>query len=109
MDEVTILATILGMAAVTLLVRVGPLALLGGRRLPSLVEASLKHLPIAVLAAMVVQLLAVREGRLQVALNDVTLWAALPTFAVAIWTRNLFATLAAGMGTVALARLAGLG
>lgn len=99
------LVTILGMSAVTLLLKGTPLALLGGRKLPRGVEAALKHLPVAVLSGMVVQLILVENGELSIRLGAVTTWAALPTLAVAFWTRNLFATIAVGMGFVAVVRL----
>lgn len=105
MGEVAILVAILGMSAVTLLIKITPLVLLGGRKLPQGVEDALKHLPVAVLAAMVVQLLLVKDGVLAFRIDDATVWAALPTLAAAILTRNLFAAIGAGMGFVAVFRL----
>ncbi len=105
MDEITILITILGMSAVTLLFKSAPLALLGNRRLPRVVEDALKHLPVAVLSGMVVQLIMTDEGQLAIDPSAVTLWAALPTLLVAALTRNLFWTIGVGMGFVAAVRL----
>lgn len=107
MGEVAVLITIMGMSAVTLLIKVAPLTLLGSRKLPRLIEDSLKHLPVAVLAGMTVQLILVENGELNIRLDAVTTWAALPTVLAAIWTRNLFVTIAVGMGFVALVRLIG--
>jgi branched-subunit amino acid transport protein len=105
MGEVAILLTILGMSAVTLLIKAGPLAILGSRKLPRLVEDGLKHLPVAVLSGMVVQLVMVKNGTLSFSIDDVTIWAALPTLAAAVLTRNLFVTIAVGMGFVVVVRL----
>ena len=105
MGEVAILVTIMGMSAVTLLIKAAPLALLGSRKLPRVVEDGLKHLPVAVLSCMVVQLILVENGELNIRLDAVTTWAALPTLLVAVWTRNLFVTIAVGMGFVAAVRL----
>jgi len=105
MGEVAILFTILGMSAVTLLIKVGPLAILGSRKLPRLVEDGLKHLPVAVLSGMVVQLVMVKDGALTFSIDDVTVWAVLPTLVIAALTRNLFVTIAVGMGFVVIVRL----
>jgi branched-subunit amino acid transport protein len=107
MDEITILLTILGMSAVTLLIKVAPLAILGSRKLPRVVEDGLKHIPVAVLSGMVVQLVMVKNGALSFSIDDVTIWAALPTLAAAALTRNLFVTIAVGMGFVVVVRLIG--
>ncbi|MDA0369563.1 MAG: AzlD domain-containing protein [Proteobacteria bacterium] len=105
MGEVTILVTILGMSAVTLLIKMSPLVLLGNRKLPRGVEDIMKHLPVAVLSAMVVQLLMVKDGALNLTFDDALVWAALPTVVTAVVTRNLFASIAVGMGFVAVVRL----
>ncbi|NQV79501.1 MAG: AzlD domain-containing protein [Alphaproteobacteria bacterium] len=105
MGEVAILVTILGMSAVTLLIKVSPLVLLGSRKLPRGVEDALKYLPVAVLSAMVVQLLMVKDGALNLTFDDAMVWAAVPTLVTAIVTRNLFASIAVGMGFVAVVRL----
>ena len=107
MGEITILLTILGMSAVTLLIKAAPLAILGSRKLPRVVEDGLKHLPVAVLSGMVVQLVMVKNGALSFSIDDVTIWAALPTLASAALTRNLFVTIAVGMGFVVGMRLIG--
>jgi branched-subunit amino acid transport protein len=46
-----------------------------------------------------------KNGALGFSSHDVTWWALLPTIAVAILTRNIFATIVVGMGLVAGARL----
>jgi len=105
MGEVAMLVTILGMSAVTIFLKGAPLALLGSRKLPRIVEDALKHLPVAVLSGMVVQLVMTQEGALAIDLGDETLWAVLPTVLVAALTRNLFVTIGVGMGFVVVARL----
>ena len=107
MGEVTILLTILGMSAVTLLIKAAPLAILGSRKLPRVVEGGLKHLPVAVLSGMVVQLVLVKNGTLSFSIDEVTIWAVLPTLVAAALTRNLFVTIAVGMGFVVVVRLFG--
>ena len=57
------------------------------------------------MCALTVHMVAVRDGAVQLSLGDVTLWALVPTAAVAVMTRSTFLTVAVGMGAVAGARL----
>ena len=105
MDQTTIFLTILGMAVVTYLPRVIPLLVLTGRRLPDVVIAWLGYVPPAVLAAMLLPSLVVSDGQLAIDVGNLFLWAALPTFAAAILTRNLFVPVLVGMAVVIIGRL----
>jgi branched-subunit amino acid transport protein len=68
------------------------------------VHDALRHLPIAVLAAMTVQLIAVKDGEPFLTLDNLPLLVALPTIAIGLWTRNLFVTIAFGVGGLAVVR-----
>ena len=105
MDQKTILLTIVGMAAVTYLPRLLPMWALSSRQLPSQLVAWLQHVPVAVLSAMLLPALLVQAGQVDFHFDNIFLWASLPTFAVAIRTRSLFATVIVGAATVAFARL----
>ena len=105
MDEKTVFLTILGMAAVTYLPRVFPLLALSGKKLPDVVVAWLRYVPPAVLAALLLPSLILQDGRIAINADNLFFWAALPTFAVAILTRNLFVPVLVGMAVVVLARL----
>lgn len=107
MDQKTILLTIIGMAVVTYLPRVIPLLALTGRRLPDVVISWLGYVPPAVLAAMLLPSLLVVDGRVALDAGNLLLWAALPTFAAAILTRNLFVPVLVGMAVVTVGRLLG--
>lgn len=107
MDQKTILLTIIGMAVVTYLPRVIPLLALTGRRLPDVVISWLGYVPPAVLAAMLLPSLLVVDGRVALDAGNLLLWAALPTFAAAILTRNLFVPVLVGMAVVIVGRLLG--
>ena len=104
MDQTTTFLTILAMGAVSMALKLAPVVFLPGRRLPSWLELSLRHLPVAVLSAMTVQLLAVVDGGVDLQLGNVALWAALPTVIFAALTRSLFWTIAVGMTLVVAAR-----
>ncbi len=106
MDQKTIFLILLGMAAVTYLPRLLPVWLLSSRQLPPQLVTWLRHVPVAVLSVMLLPALLVPDDRLDLGLNNLFLWAAIPTFLVAIKTRSLFATVVVGAASVALARLA---
>jgi branched-subunit amino acid transport protein len=109
MDQTTIFITILGMSVVTFLPRLLPVWLLSSKKLPPLVIAWLRFVPVAVLAAMLWPSLMVQNGKLDFSATNLFLWAAMPTFLVAWRTRNLFGSVIVGMVVVALARYFGLG
>ncbi|GGG31531.1 hypothetical protein GCM10010964_19350 [Caldovatus sediminis] len=90
------LAVILGMAAVTYLCRAGGYVVLRAARPPRLVEAMLRHLPGPLFVAYVAPAMAAQ---------DLAAWmGAAAVVAVQAATRNLAASIAAGVATVALAR-----
>lgn len=91
------LLTILGMAAVTYAIRAGGMLL--ANRLPSdgFVARWMKHVPGAVLAALVAPAI-IRGGMAEVI-------AAAATALIYVATRNLFAAMAGGVLAVYLARL----
>ncbi|MEQ8246175.1 MAG: AzlD domain-containing protein [Alphaproteobacteria bacterium] len=101
MDPTTTLLTALAIGVAVVAIRTGPLLLLGGRKLPRTIEDGLRFLPAAAMCALTVHMVAVRDGALRFSLDDATVWALLPTAAVAVLTRSTFLTVAAGMGAVA--------
>lgn len=104
MDQQEIFLTILGMTAVTYLPRLLPGLLLSSRPLPGGFAAWLRYVPIAVLSAMLMPSLILDQGRPSLGLENLELWAAVPTVIVAVLTRSLFATVIAGMAVIAAAR-----
>ena len=105
MDEKLILMTIMGMAVVTYLPRVLPLFVLSGKKLPEWMISCLGFVPPAVLAAMLLPAIVLKEGKLNLSMDNLFLWAALPTFAAAVLTKNLFIPVVVGMLVLILARL----
>jgi branched-subunit amino acid transport protein len=97
---------ILLMAIVTFVPRVLPVLLLAKRSLPKPVILWLSYVPVAVLAALLAPALFVPAGQFDLALTvNPAFWVAIPTIGVAIFTRNLFATVLTGMALSALLRL----
>jgi branched-subunit amino acid transport protein len=107
MDQTTIFLTILGMGVVTYLPRLFPVLLLSSKKLPPLVVAWLRFIPVAVLAAMLLPSLVVKDAQIDFSRSNLFLWAAIPTFLVAWKTRSLFGSVIVGMLVVAAARFLG--
>jgi branched-subunit amino acid transport protein len=105
MEQDLVFLTLLGMLAVTYLPRALPVLALASRRLPPLAVAWLRQVPVAVLAAMLFPMLLVPEGRIDLGLDNLYLWAAVPAFLVAWKRRSFFATVLVGIVVVAVARL----
>jgi len=105
MDQKYVFLTILGMTAVTYLPRLLPAWFLSSRTLPPVVGDWLRQVPVAVLSAMLLPSLLLKDAHFDFGLDNLYLWAAFPTFLVAWLTRNLFATVFAGMAVVSIVRL----
>ncbi|MGI6307083.1 MAG: AzlD domain-containing protein [Dethiobacteria bacterium] len=101
-----IILIILLMALVTYLPRLLPILLLSRRKLPPRVKIWLSYIPVAVLASLLGPVLFMAEGRLTLhPVPNPYFWAALPSLAIALLTKNMFLTILAGMAGVALIRL----
>lgn len=109
MDQTLIFWTIVGMAVVTYLPRLLPTLFLSGKTLQPLIAAWLRLVPPAVLAAMLVPSLLVRDDHIELGFDNLFLWAALVAFPVAWKFKSLSATVLVGMGLVAAGRYFGVG
>lgn len=99
----------MGMMLFTYLPRLFPLLFLSGKSLPPLFVTWLRMIPPAVLSAMLIPSLLIRDGNFTVSLDNFYLVAAFVAFPVAWKTKSLFATVVTGMACVALGRYFGLG
>ncbi|MFP4033918.1 MAG: AzlD domain-containing protein [Desulfovermiculus sp.] len=104
MDQFKILMIIGGMMMVTYGPRLLPITFLSSRALAPWLVKWLQLIPAAVLAAMLLPALIVSDQRLDITLDNVFLWAALPTFALAKWAGSFVGAIVIGMAVVALAR-----
>ncbi|MCP4341729.1 MAG: AzlD domain-containing protein [Desulfobulbaceae bacterium] len=109
MDQTLIFWTIVGMAIVTYLPRLLPTLFLSGRTLRPVIASWLRLVPPAVLAAMLVPSLLVRDNSIELGFDNLFFWAALVAFPVAWKWNSLFATVLVGMGLVSLGRYLGFG
>ncbi len=102
-----IFCTICGMLAVTYIPRMLPLVALASRSMPHALTRWLGFIPTAVLAALLMPALVVKDGSLDLGWENVFVWVAVPTFVVAWKTRSFFGAIFTGMGLVAMARWLG--
>src|SRR5690554_47560 len=102
--EIRYLLMISGMLIVTYLPRVFPIALLTRMDIPEIVVHWLRFIPAAILAALLAPDILLLDGQLALSYHNTFLIAALPTFAVAIYRKNIFLTVITGMLTVAVLR-----
>ncbi len=105
MAETTILMTLVGMAVVTFLPRLIPAWFLRGRKLPPFLIAWLSYVPVAVLAALLLPSLLIEDNQINLSMNNLYLWAAIPAGLVAWKKKSLFGTVITGMVVVAVIRL----
>jgi len=93
-QEIVLIA---GMVAVTFAARYVPLALAGRLRLPRIVEAALRFVPVAVLTAITVPAVLMPQGTLQVQVGNPYLFGSLAAILAAWLTKRLLPTIAGGM------------
>lgn len=99
--ELTIWLLVFAVGAITYTARVSFIALFARRDMPPLLARALRHVPAAMLTAIVIPAVVFSEpGMLALAPSNAKLVAALVAAGVAWWTRNTLATLAAGMATL---------
>lgn len=99
---------IVGMAAATYLTRSGCLLLFSRCGVPSWLEKWLKHVPTAILTALIVPSLLLPRGTLDISAGNPYLWAGLAAGVTAFKTRNVLATMGFGMAVMFALRWFGL-
>jgi len=93
---------ITGMTLVTFIPRFLPMAILSKLEIPEIVIRWLKYIPAAILASLLAPGILMDDGRLALSLHNIYLLAALPTFLVAIYKKNIFLTVVVGMIAVVI-------
>ena len=86
------------MGLITFAIRVSFLVLPASTKLPDVFERALKYVAAAVLPALVIPDVLFRAPPIGWAFDPVRLIAASVAVGVALWTKNVLATLASGMG-----------
>ena len=99
--------TIVGMAVATYLTRAPMFLALARRPLPPRVRLWLRLVPLAVLPALAIPLIIVRDGRLAASLAHPPLWGAVVVFLLAARGVNLLVSVTCAVAVVALLRALG--
>ncbi len=100
--------TILAMGAVTFAIRLVPILALERAPIPPRLRQALAYVPVAVLSAIVLPELLLRDRQLDVSLGNPRLLAGMLAIVVAWRTRQVLPTIAAGMGALWLLQWIGL-
>ena len=96
---------IIAMAAVTFITRFSCIAVLNQKGLSSSLARWLKHIPTAILTALIVPALLLPQGKVDFSLQNHYLIAGIAAAAVAYKSKNIMITLAVGMGIMVALRL----
>lgn len=99
-----VLAIIIGCAIVTVIPRVLPLVLFSRIELPDWAIHWLKHIPVAVMAALLAQELLLSGDSFSLTDNKLELLACIPAFITAFITRSLLGTVIVGLLSMMLLR-----
>lgn len=99
----------IGMGIVTYLPRLLPTLFLSGRTLHPILVAWLRLVPPAVLSAMLVPSLLIRDEKVSLGWDNLFFWSAFIVFPIAWKSKSLSLTVLTGMALVALGRYLGVG
>jgi len=99
-SETTLWLTIAAVAVGTFLLRLSFIALWKWMPVPALLVRALHYVPSAVLAALVLPVLLRTGGSIDVTLDNLRLYAALPAALAAWYSRGMLLPLAVGMATL---------
>ncbi|HQA07598.1 MAG TPA: AzlD domain-containing protein [Syntrophomonadaceae bacterium] len=102
MSSEAIWLTIIGASLATLLPRILPVALFSGLEFPEILIKWLSYVAPAVLGALTAVSILAPEGQLYVSVNNMFIWAFIPTMLIAVKTRSLFWTLSVGIVVMAI-------
>lgn len=102
-----IILMIVGMAVVTFATRFSCVALFRQTGMPACLERWLKHIPNAILTALIVPALVLPQGQIDISVHNHYLLAGVVAAVVAYKSRNIVATLTLGMGVMLSLRLLG--
>jgi branched-subunit amino acid transport protein len=80
---------------------------LAGNKLPVPLAAWLRHVPPAVLAALLIPSILVQGEQITLEMDNLFFWAAIPTFIAAVLSKSLFLPVLIGMLVVILGRWLG--
>jgi branched-subunit amino acid transport protein len=101
MDDTSIWLMIIGVSIVSLTPRIFPVALFSRYEFPDVVKEWLSFVAPAVLGGLTAISVLAPQGVIDISIQNIYIWAFLPTIIAAVKTKNLFITLLVGIGTMA--------
>lgn len=102
MSETSIFIMIIGVSLASLLPRILPIALLSRVTFPPLLTRWLSYVAPAVLGALTALSVLAPKGTINISMDNIFIWAFIPTVYSAVKTRSLFITLIVGIISMAL-------
>lgn len=108
MTQDALLAAVGLSVLLTLLLKTMPVTLLRADSLPQMLRRWLDFVPAAVMAALVGPDIFFYDGKFDFSFSNLFLLVSIPTLLIAIFTKNYFVTIAAGIGMVIVARYFGV-
>lgn len=102
MSETSIWAIIIGVSVVSILPRVLPVALFSRYEFPGPLKRWLSFVAPAVLSSLTALSVLAPDGYIDISIQNMYIWAFIPTILTAIKTRSLFYSLLVGIVTMAL-------
>lgn len=93
---------IIGVAIVSMLPRILPVALLSRFEFPPILKEWLSYIAPAVLGALTAISILAPHGSIDISVSNIYIWAFIPTFIVAVKTKSLFYTLLVGIIVMAI-------
>jgi branched-subunit amino acid transport protein len=101
MDDTSIWLMIIGVSIVSLTPRIFPVAFFSRYEFPAVVKEWLSFVAPAVLGGLTAISVLAPQGVIDISIQNIYIWAFLPTIIAAVKTKNLFITLLVGIGTMA--------
>lgn len=102
MTETSIFIMIIGVSLASLLPRILPIALLSRVTFPPLLSRWLSYVAPAVLGALTALSVLAPKGTINISVDNIFIWAFIPTLFFAVKTRSLFISLLVGIISMAL-------
>ena len=101
MDNTSIWIMIIGVSIVSLAPRIFPVAFFSRYEFSAVVKEWLSFVAPAVLGGLTALSILAPQGKIDISIQNIYLWAFLPTIVVAVRFKNLFITLLVGIATMA--------
>lgn len=102
MENINIWAMIIGVSIVSLTPRIFPIAFFSRYEFPAVVNEWLSFVAPAVLGGLTALSVLAPQGVIDISMQNIYIWAFIPTIIAAVKFKNLFITLLVGIATMAV-------